>query len=77
MRINDPEGEEFETLADARQDAIEGIRQMLANEVLNGQVPVTAHRSIEICDATGRVLDVVTFEEALRGRAPLLKPAPM
>ncbi len=62
--IRDREGAEYETLADARCEAVRSARELLAEMLLRGEV--VNGRSIEICDRQGIVLDVVMLREQVR-----------
>ena len=62
--VPDETGVDLDGLPEARQEAIKSARDILADqlragEALDGQL-------IEITDASGRILDTVSFKEALR-----------
>lgn len=59
----DVEGQEFPDLEAARREAISSSREILGERLLHGGT--LNHRSIEIADATGRVVDVVSTREVL------------
>jgi len=61
--LNDREGSELPSLADARREAIEDARFLMSAAVLEGRD--ISGRSIEICNEAGDVLLVVPFSEAL------------
>jgi hypothetical protein len=62
--IQDPDGTELPNLDAVRAEAIQGARQILAQNVMSGSV-VTG-RKFEICDEQGKVLLVVPFSEAVK-----------
>jgi hypothetical protein len=62
-RVNDPEGEDFADVADARLEAILSARCIAGDRLRYGE-PIKLG-SFEITDSEGRILDTVTFEEAL------------
>lgn len=67
----DEEGQELADLDQARAKAVEGIRSMLASEVLKGSIDLCGR--IEIADDAGNPLAVVPFREAVAvqlGRNP-------
>ena len=62
--VLDEEGVELPGIDDARHQAIEGIRDILSEEVKTGKLDLRGR--IEIAGADGAVLKTVRFEEALR-----------
>ncbi|KQS86636.1 hypothetical protein ASG68_24255 [Rhizobium sp. Leaf453] len=59
----DHEGIAFDTLEDAREDAVNSLREIVADELRAGRsVDLTA---IEIADNRGEIVAVVTIEEAV------------
>ncbi|GGD11032.1 DUF6894 family protein [Aureimonas glaciei] len=62
--IQDPDGTELPDLDAVMAEAIQGARQILAENVMSGSV-VTG-RKFEICDEQGKVLLVVPFSEAVK-----------
>ena len=64
----DPEGAAFETLEAARLEAIAAARQIMVDRILAGK-PVDGSQ-FELSDATGSVVLVVPFEDAIRSLAP-------
>ena len=62
--VPDVEGADFADLADARAQAIAGIRSVLSAEVLEGEVSLRGR--LEIVDDNGSLLDTIPFEDALR-----------
>jgi hypothetical protein len=63
-RIEDPQGTEFPSLMAARAEAIRSAREMMAESLRAGQ-PLD-HQQIEICDASGELLEVVRFRDVLK-----------
>jgi hypothetical protein len=63
MDCEDPEGLELADLHEAYEEAIRGIRSIMADQINKGRLS-TAGR-IEIKDETGRVVQHVAFREAL------------
>lgn len=59
----DQEGQELPDAEAARREAISTTREMLGERLLHGGS--LSHRSIEIADETGRVVDVVHSREVL------------
>jgi hypothetical protein len=64
--FTDEEGQELASLDDARRSAIEGIRSILADEIIQGRFNLGER--IDICDSTGTALMSVSFAEALDQR---------
>ena len=62
----DDEGQDFEDLGSARDEAIRGIRSILADELLMGAI--TLGGRIEIADEDGRLLQTIDFSEAVEIR---------
>ncbi len=60
----DLEGQELPNVEAARREAIAANREIMGEKILHGGS--LDHRSIEIADETGRVVDVVTAHEVLR-----------
>lgn len=63
LDCEDPEGIEMPDLDAAYQEAIRGIRSVMADQVGQGRLSITGH--IEIKDETGSVVQHVAFREAL------------
>ena len=59
----DDEGLVADSLAEARERAVAGIRSLLASEAANGEIDLKGR--IEISDAAGKVLLSVPFADAL------------
>ncbi len=59
----DLEGVESENLAEARTHAVEAARDVMSHEVKQGRLCLSC--KIEIKDATGAVVMVVPFKEAV------------
>lgn len=64
LLIEDPDGSEFDSLDEARREALASARDLLADRLradkfLDGQ-------KFEICNEAGELLDVVAFKEVLR-----------
>jgi len=59
----DEEGMEADSLAEARERAVTGIRSLLAAEAINGQINLKGR--IDISDAAGKVLLSVPFTDAV------------
>lgn len=59
----DREGQELPNAEAARREAIAANREMLGDKILHGGA--LNHRSIEIADETGHVVDVVTAHDVL------------
>ena len=60
----DDEGIEAATLAEAREQAVQGIRSLLGAEAANGRIDFAGR--IEISDVSGKLLLSVPFKEAVR-----------
>jgi hypothetical protein len=61
--IEDLEGEQFSSLAEARLAAINSAREIMAAAVRLGKTP--NHSAFEITDEGGRILLTVRFSEAI------------
>lgn len=61
--IVDPEGSEFETITEARLEAIGSAREIMARMIIRGKNPFAG--KIELADETGRVALVLPFENAV------------
>lgn len=59
----DTEGQEMPNAEAARKEAISASREILGEKLLHGGS--LNHRTIEIADETGRVVDVVTSADVL------------
>jgi len=59
----DAEGQELPNAEAARKEAVSTTREMLGEKLLHGGS--IDHRSIEIADETGRVVDVVQVTDVL------------
>jgi len=62
--IPDEEGSDLPSLDAARQEALQGARDILAEKVRLGE-PLDGE-TIEISDEGGHLLDVVRFRDAIR-----------
>lgn len=60
----DTEGSELPDLEAARRDAVQGIRELIAEEIVAGRAVSRRHR-IEIQDEHGKHLHTVSFGEVL------------
>jgi hypothetical protein len=60
----DLEGEEFDDLAAARQEAAGAARDLMASDLRSGQ-PLGLNRSIVITDESGDTIAEVSFKDAL------------
>jgi hypothetical protein len=60
----DDEGLEADSLSEAREKAVAGIRSLLAAEAGNGEINFKGR--IEIRDETGKMLLAVPFAEAIK-----------
>ena len=60
----DWEGQELPNVEAARREAIAANREIMGEKILHGGS--LDHRSIEIADETGHVVDVVSAHEVLR-----------
>ena len=63
----DREGQELPNAEAARREAIAANREILGDKILHGGS--LNHRSIEIADETGHVVDVVTAGDVLSQRS--------
>jgi len=59
----DGEGQEFANVEAARREAINSVREIMGEKLLHGG-PMN-HRSIEIADETGRVVDEINSRDVL------------
>ena len=62
--VPDETGMELASLEDARREAVQSARDILADQLRAGQA--LDGQRIEIADERGEVLVIVTFREALR-----------
>jgi hypothetical protein len=62
-RNRDREGQDFPNVEAARREAISSVREILGETLLHGGA--LNHRSIEIADETGRVVDVINSRDVL------------
>ena len=62
--LADPDGQECADLADARQEAIEAARDLMAECLRAGQ-PLGLHSEMIIADEQGATLATVSFHEAV------------
>jgi hypothetical protein len=61
--LEDPEGHDFPSLAEARREAILSARELMSSRVAAGKNP--NHSKFEITDEAGKAVLVVYFEEAI------------
>ena len=61
--LEDGEGEEFPSLAEARAEAVLAARELIAAAVAAGKKP--RYSRFEIADESGRIVLVMPFEEAI------------
>jgi hypothetical protein len=59
----DSEGQDFADVEAARREAINSVREILGEKLLHGGA--LNHRSIEIADETGHVVDVINSRDVL------------
>lgn len=62
--LEDPDGTELADIEEARADALQSARHLLAERVLNGEI-VNGQR-FEIRDDHGKLLATVPFKDAIR-----------
>lgn len=60
---DDEEGREFRDLSEAKRAALQGLRDLMAEELRSGVL--YAGSFIEVTDSQGAVLAVVTFTDAV------------
>lgn len=63
-KAKDPDGSEFASLDQARQEAEQTVRDLAVEELLQGRT-LSEHWRVEIADAYGNVLETVVFEAAI------------
>ena len=61
--LRDEEGQEFASIEDAEQEALESIREILSESALDGTGP--AGRSLQIADEQGTVLKSLLYSDAV------------
>lgn len=66
--VRDPEGREFETMEEARLEALASAREMMAASLVAGQFMFD--RSIRVRNEQGDNVSVLRFEDALPARVP-------
>ena len=59
----DAEGQDLSDVEAARRQAVNSVREIISEKLLHGGA--LNHRSIEIADETGRVVDVINSREVL------------
>lgn len=59
----DGEGQDFADVEAARREAIASVREIMGEKLLHGGA--LNHRSIEIADETGHVVDVINTRDVL------------
>jgi len=59
----DGEGQDFPDVEAARKEAVNSVREILGEKILHGGA--LNHRSIEIADETGHVVDVISSRDVL------------
>jgi len=64
LEVKDEEGSELADLPAAKQLAITGARQMIAEHVMHAR-PINLRHRVEITDPGGKVLAVIPFGELL------------
>jgi hypothetical protein len=67
VRAIDDEGEELPDLEAATSRAVQGARELIAEQVLAGR-PISQEHCIEIADTEGTVLHTVYFAEVIQLR---------
>jgi hypothetical protein len=65
-RISDPDGDDFQTLHDARLEALAAAREIISNALRAGRGLVRI--DFEIADQAGNILSVVPFHTVLEPR---------
>jgi hypothetical protein len=70
--VPDPDGDEFPNIAEAKREAILSARQIVGDGLRHGG-PVIFGR-FEITNEAGKILDNVTFKEALESSERFEKP---
>ena len=63
-RLDDPEGGDFDNLAGAKDEALQGARELISECVRVGS-PMRLHRVFEIADPEGRIFATVPFADAI------------
>jgi hypothetical protein len=61
--LEDEEGQEFPSLAEAKEVAILSVRELMATRIMSGKNP--DHPQIEITDDSGRNLLIVPWAQAI------------
>jgi hypothetical protein len=61
--LKDTEGQELRSLEEARAEAIETAKELMAESILLGEK--IDHRAFEISDESGETLDVIPFSVAV------------
>ena len=61
--LEDPEGHDFVSLAEARTEAIMSARELMSSRVAAGKNP--NHSRFEIMDEAGKSVLILYFEEAI------------
>lgn len=61
--IRDEEGQEFDNLDAAKEEAIASARSLMREAIWKGRLPL--NESIEIADVSGRVLHTIPFRDVI------------
>lgn len=62
--VEDPDGQDFDTIEEAREEAKAAARDLLAAKLKAGEV--IDNQRFEICNEAGEVLGIVRFKDVLR-----------
>jgi hypothetical protein len=62
--LEDWEGEEFPSLAEARTEAVRSARELMSARMAAGKMP-DGHTRFEIADDSGKTVLIMAFEEAI------------
>jgi hypothetical protein len=60
----DEEGVNLPSLEAARQEAVRGVRSILCDELMRGELNLRGH--IDVLDEAGTLVDTIKFEDAIR-----------
>lgn len=66
----DPDGDDFESVDDVRNDVMISVKQIVANALVSGSTLMEAlDRSFEVVDEAGEIVMTISFSEGVASHA--------